>query len=90
MYSQVMTQMDKKKQLCYFIRDKGKKRGAFTSKDPNGILINTVIINQGDISKEYLDLKFIYHYDESLPNKIPLKIIAPNHLLEINLQASKE
>ena len=49
-----------------------------------------VIINQGDMSKEYLDLKFIYHYDESLPNKIPLKIIAPNHLLETNLQASKE
>ena len=54
-----------------FIRDKGKKRDAFTTKDPNGILI-------------------IYHYDESLPNKIPLKIIAPNHLLETNLQASKE
>ena len=48
----------------YFIRDKGKKRDAFTSKDPNGILINAVIINQGDMSKEYLDLKFIYHYDE--------------------------
>ena len=73
-----------------FIRDKGKKRDAFTTKDPNGILINAVIINQGDMSKEYLDLKFIYHYDESLPNKIPLKIIAPNHLLETNLQASKE
>ena len=42
------------------------------------------------MSKEYLDLKFIYHYDESLPNKIPLKIIAPNHLLETNLKASKE
>jgi hypothetical protein len=54
----------------------------------NSIMINAVIINQGDMSKEYLDLKFIYHYDESL--KIPLKIIAPNHLLEANLQASKE
>ena len=28
--------------------DKGKKGEAFTSKDPNGILINAVIINQGD------------------------------------------
>jgi hypothetical protein len=27
-------------------------------------LINAVIINQCDMSKEYLDLKFIYHYDE--------------------------
>ena len=76
--------------FCRLLVGSYKLSFAFTSKDPNGILINAIIINQGDMSKEYLDLKFIYHYDESLPNKIPLKIIAPNHLLETNLQASKE
>jgi hypothetical protein len=42
--------------------DKGKKRDAFTSKDPNGILINAVVENKKRERKQRLKVSKIALY----------------------------